>query len=150
MSIRARMIVIPLSIVLHYSITKTSNLTFIGCHNIQHQSCSMIVTTSVCAPSWHDNIHVCALTRFAPYPLHKFRLTLSFSYLWLWNISVLTLCHVLSADYARVRLVHLFSFFLCLHRVETKENGTKKCLHRMKTKEKGKEIHKSYADKVRR
>ena len=79
----------------------------------------MVVTTVVHAPSWHDNVRVCALTRFVPYPLYKFRLTSSFSYLWLRHISVLTPCHFLSADYVCVRLVHLFSFFLCLHAVET-------------------------------
>ena len=36
------------------------------------------------------------------------------------------------------------------YNVETKENGTKQCLQSVETKEKGKEIHKSYADKVRR
>ena len=84
---------------------------------------------SVCARSWHDNIHACALTHFVAYPLHKFGLTLSFSYLWLWNISVLTLCHVLSTDYVCVPLVHLFSFFFCLHAVQTFFRKIYLCLH---------------------
>ena len=119
MSIRARMIILPLSIVLNYFLTKTSGLTFIGCHNFRLQSCSMIGITSVHALSWHDNVRACAFTRFVPYPLCKFILTSSFSYLWLWNLSVLTSFHVLSAEYVRIRLVHLFSFFLRLHAVET-------------------------------
>ena len=56
---------------------------------------------------------------FVQYPLHKFILTLSFSYLCIWNLSVLVSYHFLSADYVRVRLVHFFSFFLFLHAVET-------------------------------
>ena len=39
--------------------------------------------------------------------------------MWLWHISVLTLCHVLSSDFFCVRLVHFFSFFIRLHAVET-------------------------------
>ena len=62
MSIRARMIIPPLSIVLHYCITKISDLTFIRCNNVQLQYCLMAVITSVHAPSWHDNVHACALT----------------------------------------------------------------------------------------
>ena len=62
MSIHARMIIHHLSIVLHYSLIKTSDLTFIGCHNVRLQSCLMVVTTSVCAPSWHDNLFAFALT----------------------------------------------------------------------------------------
>ena len=61
----------PLSIVLHYCLSNTSNLTFIGFHNILLQYCFMDVTASVCAPSWHDDVRVCALTRFVPYPLHN-------------------------------------------------------------------------------
>ena len=76
MSIRDRMIIITLSIVLHYCLTKTSDLTFIRCHNVRLQSCCMVVTTSVRAPSWNDDICACALTRFSPYPLRKLRLTL--------------------------------------------------------------------------
>ena len=68
-SIRARMIILPLSIVLHYFLTKTSDLTFIGCHNVRLQFCSMVVTTSVRAPSRHDDVHTCALMRFVPYPI---------------------------------------------------------------------------------
>ena len=172
------MIIIPLSIELHYCLTKNPDLTFIGCHNVRLQYCWMVVTTSVRAPSWHGDVPVCALTRFVPYPLHKFRLkssfsymwlchisvltswhvlstdyvrvrivfalywlrgnwrpqrpasfetkvvhkfrlTSSFSYLWLWRLSVLTSCHILSADYVHVRLVHFFSFFLRLHAVGT-------------------------------
>ena len=50
--------------------------------------------------------------RFVPYPLHKFRLTLWFSYFWLWYLSVLTLYHFLSRDYVCVHLVPLFFFLL--------------------------------------
>ena len=63
-----------------------SDLIFIGCHNVRLQSCLMVVTMSVRAPSWNDNVRACALTRFVPYKLHKFRLTLSFSYLCLLHI----------------------------------------------------------------
>ena len=73
---------------------------------------------SVRAPSWHDEVRACALTRFVPYLLHKFIITSSFSYLWIWHISVLTSCQVLSAEYVRVQLVNFSSFFLHLHAVE--------------------------------
>ena len=59
---------------------------------------------------------VCAFTNFVLYPLHKFRLTLSFSYLWICHISVVTLFHFLSMYYVHVRLVHLFSFVSTLWR----------------------------------
>ena len=118
MSICSRMIILTLSIVLNYCLTKTSNLTLIRYHNVQLHSCWMFVTTSVRALLWHDCIHVCALTRFVPYPLHKFRLASLFSCLWLWHHSVLNLYHLLSTDYVRIRLVHFSSFFLCLYNVE--------------------------------
>ena len=89
----------------------------------------MVVTTSVRAQSWDDDVHACALTPFVPYPLHKFRLTSSFSYFWPWHLSALTLCHVLSADYVCVRLVHFFSFFLRFHTVETIFRTILLCLH---------------------
>ena len=127
MSIRARIIILPLSIVLYYCLTKTSYLTFIRCNNIRLQSFWMV--TSVRAPSWHDDVHACALTCFVPYPLHKFRLTLPFSYMWLCNIYVLTFCHVLSVDYVCVWIVNLFSFFLRLHAVETLFCTVFFCLH---------------------
>ena len=119
MSIRARMIILPLYIFLHHCLTKTSDLIFIICHNVQIQSCCMVVKMSKCSPSWHDTICACTLTCFVPYPLHKFILTSSFYYLWLWHISFLTLYHLLSLDYVRVQLVNLFTFSLCLHNVET-------------------------------
>ena len=118
MSIPSRIIILPLSIILNYCLTKKSDLTFIGCHNVQLQSCSMVMATYVRAPLWYDDVRACVLTRFVPYSLHKFRLTLSVSYFWLWHLSILSSCHVLSADYIRVRLVHLFSFFFRLHAVE--------------------------------
>ena len=93
-------------------------MTFIGCHNVQLQSFLMVMATYVRAPLWYDDIRACALTLFVPYSLHKFRLTLSVSYFWLWHLSILLSCHVLSADYIRVRLVHLFFFFFRLHAVE--------------------------------
>ena len=117
MIIRVKMIILPLYIVINYCLTKTSELTFSVGHNVQLQLCSMGVTTSVRAQSWYDNVRVCSLTHFVSYPIHKFRLASSFSYLWLWHIFVLTLFHVLSADYICVRIVHLFYFFLCLHDV---------------------------------
>ena len=129
MSIRARIIILPLYIVIHYCVTKTSDLTFIECHIVWLQYCSMVVTMSVCAPSWHDDIRVCSLMCFVPYPLHKFRLTSSFSYLWLWHISVVTSCHVLSAKNVRVRLVHFLSCFLRLHAVEIYFRTILLCLH---------------------
>ena len=119
MVILARIIILPLFIVIRYCLNKTSDLTFIGCHNVRLQSCLMVMTTFMHAPSWRYDGCVCTLTRFVPYSLHKFRLTLSFSYMWLWHISVLTLCHVLSADYVHVRLVHFFSLFLHFQAVET-------------------------------
>ena len=42
---------LPLSIVLRYCPTKTPDLTFIGCHHVRLQSCSMVVMMSVRAPS---------------------------------------------------------------------------------------------------
>ena len=129
MSIRARMIILPFSIVLHYCFTKTSNLMLIGCHNVQLQYFPMFVTTSLCASSWHDGVCACVFTPFVSYPLHKFRLTLSFSYLWLWHISVLMSFQFLCADYVRVQLVHFFSFFLRLHDVETLFHTIFLCLH---------------------
>ena len=129
MRTRDRMIILPLSIVLHYCLTKKTALTFIGCHNAWLQSCLMVVATSVRVLLWHEDVRVCALTRFTPYPLHKFRLTSAFSYLWLCHISVLTSFNVLSADYISVRLVHLFSFLLRLHAVETFFRTILLCLH---------------------
>ena len=118
MSIRARMIILPLSSLLHYCLTKTSKLTVVGYNNDTLQSCWMVVTTYVHAPSWHDGLCVCTLTHLVPYPLHKFILTSWFSYLWLWRIYVITWYHFLSADYFCVWLVHLFNYSLCLHNVE--------------------------------
>ena len=129
MKICSRMTIIPLSIVLYYCLTKTSRLTFIRFHNVRPQSCWMSVKTSVRAPSWHDEVRACAFTRLVHYPQHKFRLKWSFYYLWLWNHSVLTSYHFLSADYFRVRLVHFFSFFLCLYAVETFFVTIFLCLH---------------------
>ena len=74
MSIRARMSILFLSIVINYCLTKSSDLTFIRCHNFRLQSCLMVVTISVHATSWHDDVCACALTRFVPYRLHKFNL----------------------------------------------------------------------------
>ena len=87
----------------------------------------MVVTAYVCETSWHDDGRACALKFFAPYTQHKFRLTFSFTYLWLWHISVLTPYNFLSAEYVRVQLVNfllfplsplcgdIFPFSLCLH-----------------------------------
>ena len=71
MNIDARMIINSLSIVIHYFLTKTPNLTFIGCHKVWLKSYRM-------PPSWHDDTRACALTIFVPYTLHEFRLTSSF------------------------------------------------------------------------
>ena len=113
------MIILTLSIVLHYCFTKTSDLTFIRFHNVRLQYFFMVVTTSMRAPSWHDNVSACGITHFVPYQLHKFRLMLSLSYLWVWHLSVLTSCHIISTDYVRIQPVYFFSFFLRLHAVET-------------------------------
>ena len=51
MSILVKIVIIPLSIVLHLCLTKTSDLEFIGCHSIRLQSCLMVVTMSVRTPS---------------------------------------------------------------------------------------------------
>ena len=59
------MIVIPLSIVLHYCPIKTSELTFIRCHNSWFNFFCVAVTTSVRAPSCHDNVRVCSPTRLS-------------------------------------------------------------------------------------
>ena len=111
MRIRASMIILLLCIVLHYYVNKTSDLTFIWCHNVWLQYFFMVVTTSLCSSSWYDNVHVCTLTRFVPYAWNKFRLMLSFSYFWVWHLSVLASFHVLSTDYVHVQLVYFFSFF---------------------------------------
>ena len=73
----------------------------------------MVVTKSVRVLSWHGNVHACTLMFFFPYPIHKLRLMSSFSYLWLWHLSVLKSCNLLSVDYVCVQLVH-FIFFFCL------------------------------------
>ena len=92
-------------------------------------SCWMFVTTSVRAPSCHEDVRTCALTCFIPYPVHKFRLTSSFFHLWIWHISVLMLCNFLSAEYVRVRLVNFIFFFLSLHAVQTFFCTIFLCLH---------------------
>ena len=56
------MIILPLSIVLHYCLNKTSDLTFIGFHNFWLQSNPMFVMMSIHAPSWYDDVRACALT----------------------------------------------------------------------------------------
>ena len=111
------MIIIPLDIILHYCLTKTSELTFIIYHNIRFEYFWMVVKTSMRALSYNDDVRACALTLFVPYPLCKFMLTSLFSYLWVWRISILTPYHFLSSDYVCVQL--LYFFFLCLHAVET-------------------------------
>ena len=110
MSIRVRMIILSLFIVHNYCLTKDSDMTSIGYHNVRLESCRMVVMTSLCAPSWHETVCACALTFFVPYPLHKFILTFSYSYWWIWNISVLTLYHLLSTDYVYIWLVYCFIF----------------------------------------
>ena len=117
MSIRSCMIIISLSIVSHFDLTKTTDLTFIGCHNVRLESYRMAVTSSVCASSWHDDANACTLTIFVPYPLNKFILTLSFSYWWLWHLSVLTVYHILSSFYVRILIVTLCLFSPFLHSV---------------------------------
>ena len=58
-----RMIVLPLSNVLHYCLTKTPDLTLIGCHNVQIQSCWMVVTASMSAHHHGTTTYVCAPSR---------------------------------------------------------------------------------------
>ena len=124
MSISARIIILPLSIVLHYCLNKTLELTFIGCHNIRLQPCSKVVTTSVHAPSWHDDVRACALTRFVPYPLHKFRLV-AMAYFCPFVVPCLIhgLCPRTTCAFVffslRLHAVEIFlrTIFLCLHDV---------------------------------
>ena len=59
------MIILSFSIVLRWCITKTSNLAFIGCHNVRLEYSWVVVTTFVCAQSWNDDVPVWALTRFS-------------------------------------------------------------------------------------
>ena len=51
---------------------KTSYLTFIGCYNVRIEYSWVVMTTSVRAPSWHDNVRVCALTVFVLSSLNIF------------------------------------------------------------------------------
>ena len=111
------MIILSFSILLHYCLTKTSDLMFIGFHTVQLESFWMVVMMSVRLLPWNNNVHACALTFFVPYPLCKFRITSSFSYWWIWHISVLMLYHLLSADYVRIKLVNLFSFVSTMYPV---------------------------------
>ena len=117
MSIRPRMIILSLSIVHYLGFTKTPDLPFIGCYNIQLESHWMFVTTSVCALSRHEDVRACVVTVLVSYPLHKFILTLSFSYQCLLHISVLTFYHILSTEYVRVIIISLYLFSLCLYAV---------------------------------
>ena len=117
MSIRARMNILSLYIIPHYCITKTSDFTSIVCHNVLLESCRMVGMTSMRAPSWHDDICVCALTVFVPYSIRKFILMFSFYYFWIWHISGLASYHVLSTDHIHIRLVPFCLFFLCIHDV---------------------------------
>ena len=80
MSIRARMIIIYLSIIPHFGITKKSDLTFILFNSVQLKVYHMVVTMYVHAFLWHDDIRACTIMVFVPYPLRKFRLTPSFYY----------------------------------------------------------------------
>ena len=78
----------------------------------------MVVTLSVRAPSWHDDVRACSLTQFIPYPLNNFRLMLPVSYLCLWYITVLTSYHYLYDEYVCVWLVHTFFISICIHFLE--------------------------------
>ena len=62
MSIHTRMIILSLSVVIHYCLTKTSDLTFIRCHNVRLEKYQMVVTKSVRAPSCNENVCAWALT----------------------------------------------------------------------------------------
>ena len=73
------------------------------------------MTTSVHVPSRHENFHACAVKVFGPYPLHKFRRTLSFSYWCIWYISVPTLYHILSADYVWIWRFSFRLFSVCIY-----------------------------------
>ena len=126
MGIRARVIIISLSVVLHYCLTKTSELTFIVFHHVRLEYFQMFVKTSVSALPWHENVNSFVLTVFIPCPLRKFRLTLSFFDWWLWHLSVLTLYHLLSADYVRVQNVHFWLFLLCIYAVSCPLSS---CIH---------------------
>ena len=74
MIIHARMVILYLSIVPHFVLTKTTDLIFIGCHIILLKYCLVVVTMSVHVPSWHDNARACALKVLLPHPLRKIRL----------------------------------------------------------------------------
>ena len=60
---------------------------------------------SVCAP----------LTVFLLYPLNKFIFTSSYSYSWLWHLSVFMLWHLFSANYFRVWPYNICFLLLFLH-----------------------------------
>ena len=117
MSISDHIIILSVSIFHHYCLTKTSDLTFIWCYNVWIEYCNMVVITFVHVPSCHDNIRACALTVFVPYPLCKYILMLSFSYWWLWGISVIISYHLLFTDHVRIWLIHFWLSFLYHHTV---------------------------------
>ena len=119
MSIRARMIILPylsyLIIVLlkrptwRLSDVITSNFNIVRWSWRRPCVHRHLMTTDVLAPSLlSSHIH------YINSDLRR-----HFIIIWLWHLSVLTSCHVLSADYVRVWLVHFFFFFLRLHAVET-------------------------------
>ena len=56
MNICSWMIILSLFILPYLGNTKTSYLNFIGCYNVKLESYHMVVTTSVCAPLWCDDI----------------------------------------------------------------------------------------------
>ena len=122
MSILAHLIILNLSVTLH----KTSKLAFIGCYNVQLESYCMTVTASVCSLSWNDDVRACSLMVSVPYPLRKFRLISSFSYLWLWHISVLASYHTLSVEYFCVQFMHFCIFLLFLRAVSCHFSS---CIH---------------------
>ena len=75
----------------------------------------MAGTTFAYVPSWRYDVRACAVTVFISYPLHKFRLTSSFSYWWLWHISVLTSYLFFSTDYFWVWRFSFVIFSFCLY-----------------------------------
>ena len=68
------MIILNFSIILHYCLTKTSDLTFIGYHNFWLEYCWMVVTISVRTQAQHD--HVFAFALIFLYNIHYVNLDL--------------------------------------------------------------------------
>ena len=112
------MIIIPLSIVLHYCFTKKFDLTFIGFHNFWLQSCWMVVMTSVRAPS-HVSSHIHYINSdlrhnfficgYGIFP--SLRSTISYPR----TMSAYDLCISFPLSFVSTLWRHFCTIFLCLH-----------------------------------